>query len=170
MVGTLSVWKFACPEDAQVALNRLADISREQILLFQDAAVATWPEGKKKPETRQVSNTTGAGALSSAFWDVLFGLIFFIPSLGMDISAAMEAFADHSTDVGINDDFIKAVREKVAPGTSALFLLTSCVVVDKVSAALTDMQMELVQTNLSIDQESALRAAFGEGAEVTPTT
>lgn len=47
----------------------------------------------------------------------------------------------------------------------ALFLMTSNVVFDKVSAALSGMQPELVQTNLSSDQEAALREAFGEETE-----
>ncbi|MGL4647799.1 MAG: DUF1269 domain-containing protein [Caldilineaceae bacterium] len=168
MTGTLSVWKFNTPEGAQIALNRLSDMSKQQLLVLQDAAVVTWPEGKKKPKTQQAFSTTSAGALSGAFWGMLFGLIFFIPFLGLAIGAAMGAMGGHFADVGISDDFIKAVREKVTPGTSALFLLTSNVVVDKVSAAFADMQMELVQTNLSADQEAALRAAFGEEAEDAP--
>jgi uncharacterized membrane protein len=38
-------------------------------------------------------------------------------------------------DVGINDSFIKQVREKVTPGTSALFLLTGDAVVDRIAEA-----------------------------------
>jgi uncharacterized membrane protein len=165
MAGTLSVWKFDSPDGAQIALNRLTEMAKQQLLTLQDAAVVSWPEGKKKPKTQQAISTTGAGALSGAFWGMLFGLIFFIPFLGMAIGAAMGALSGHLVDVGINDDFIKSVREKVTPGTSALFLMTSNVVVDKVSAALSDMHMELVQTNLSSEQEAALRAAFGEEEE-----
>jgi uncharacterized membrane protein len=168
MAGTLSVWKFNNPEGAQIALNRLMEMSKQQLLTLEDAAVVSWPEGKKKPKTHQAISTTGAGAMSGAFWGMLFGLIFFIPFLGMAIGAAMGALSGHFVDVGISDDFIKSVREKVTPGTSALFLMTSNVVVDKVSAALSDMPMELVQTNLSADQEAALREAFGEEHETAP--
>ena len=53
------------------------------------------------------------------------------------------------------------VREKITPGTSALFALTSGAVYDKVAAEFSDMKAELISTNLSDDQEAKLREAFG---------
>jgi uncharacterized membrane protein len=63
------------------------------------------------------------------------------------------------SDVGIDDDFIKATREKITPGTSALFLMSSDAVQDKVKAAFGDSghRPELIQSNLSAEQEAALR-------------
>ena len=165
MASALTVWKFSSPDGAQQALNRISELAKEHLLEVQDAAIVSWPEGKKKPKTHQAASTTGAGALSGAFWGMLFGLIFFVPFLGMAIGAAMGAFAGHFADVGINDEFIKQVREKVTPGTSALFLLTQNVTIDKVAAALHDMPMELLQSNLSAEQETQLRTAFGEEHE-----
>ena len=42
----------------------------------------------------------------------------------MAVGAAAGALAGSLADYGIDDDFIKNVREKVTEGTSALFLLT----------------------------------------------
>jgi uncharacterized membrane protein len=105
---------------------------------------------------------TGLGAMSGAFWGMLFGLLFFIPFLGMAMGAAVGALTGHFTDYGISDDFIKQVRDKVTEGTSALFLLTEQATVDKVSDAFKGMKMELIQSNLSADQEAKLKEAFGE--------
>jgi uncharacterized membrane protein len=66
------------------------------------------------------------------------------------------------TDVGIDDDFIKQVREKVTPGTSALFVMTSGAVVDKVHAAFAGQQAELLTTNLSEEEEQRLRSVFAD--------
>lgn len=162
MATTLTVWKFNTPDGAQTALARLTDLAKQQLIEIQDAAVVSWPADKKKPKTRQALPTTGAGALSGAFWGMLFGLLFFIPFLGMAIGAAMGGIAGHFTDVGINDDFIKQVQQKVTPGTSALFLLTQSATIDRVHAAFADMPMELVQSNLSEEQEQNLRTMFGE--------
>jgi uncharacterized membrane protein len=63
-------------------------------------------------------------------------------------------------DVGISDAFIKSVRERVTPGTSALFLLSSDAVMDRVSAEFGDTRAELISTNLSMEQEQRLREAF----------
>ena len=79
---------------------------------------------------------TGAGALGGAFWGMLFGLIFFVPLLGMAIGAGMGALTGSMTDVGIDDAFIRRMRDEIQPGTSALFLLTSGAVVDKVQDGL----------------------------------
>ena len=114
----------------------------------------------KKPKTRQLNSLTGAGAMGGMFWGMLFGLIFLVPLLGAAIGAATGANAGSLTDVGIHDSFIKSARDKVTPGTSALFLMSSDVVTDKVKAAFEEggeFKPELIQSNLSNEQEAALR-------------
>jgi uncharacterized membrane protein len=68
------------------------------------------------------------------------------------------------TDVGIDDNFINEVRKKVTPGTSAIFLLTSGAVQDRVLAEIKRRgpQFELIASNLSQEQEQKLRDAFAE--------
>ncbi|HEY8546762.1 MAG TPA: DUF1269 domain-containing protein, partial [Acidimicrobiales bacterium] len=120
-MGTLTVWKFEDPEGADKAVDILASLQKQAVITVHDAAIVRWDEGRRKPRTRQLNNLTGAGALGGAFWGLLFGLIFFVPLLGMAVGAAAGAITGSLTDVGIDDDFIASVREKVTPGTSALF-------------------------------------------------
>jgi uncharacterized membrane protein len=101
-------------------------------------------------------------ALGGAFWGMLFGLIFFVPLLGMAIGAGMGALGGSLADVGIDDDFIKQAREKVTPGTSALFALTSRATEDRVIEELKQFDFEIISTNLPAEQEQKLREAFGE--------
>lgn len=161
-MASLTVWKFDTPDGADQALQKLQGLAKQQLIQIQDAATVTWPQGKKKPKTHQAASMTGAGALGGAFWGMLFGLLFFIPFLGMAIGAAVGALAGHFTDYGISDDFINQVRSKVTEGTSALFVLADQATVDKVAEAFKGTKMELIQSNLSAEQEAALRAAFGE--------
>jgi uncharacterized membrane protein len=64
-------------------------------------------------------------------------------------------------DVGIDDDFVKQVREKVTEGTSALFALTSgATAPDKVVDELKHYDFEIISTNLPEEQERQLREAF----------
>lgn len=104
----------------------------------------------------------GIGALLGAFWGMLFGLIFFVPFFGLAVGAAFGALGGKMADYGISDDFIKATREKVTEGTSALFLMTSDAVQDKVLAELKENDAELISTNLTSDQEEQLKAAIAE--------
>jgi uncharacterized membrane protein len=164
-MATLTVWKFKTSGGAEDALGKLEQLQKEQLITVHDGAVVTWPEGAKKPKTRQLHSLAGAGAMGGAFWGFLFGLLFFIPLLGMAVGAAMGALSGSMADVGIDDNFIKQVRDKITPGTSALFLMTSGAVQDKVRAAFEGTEMELIQTNLSSEQEQKLREAFQEEEE-----
>lgn len=158
--ASLTVWKFETPDGAQEALSRLEALSAEGLISVIDAAVVSWEVGKRRPRTKQLHSTTGAGALGGAFWGLLFGLIFFVPLLGLAIGAATGALAGSLTDLGIDDDFIDAVRHEITPGTSALFLMASDTVVDRVSAELKGHVGELIRSNLSPEQEARLREAF----------
>lgn len=161
-MSTLTVWKFNTVEGANNALAKLQDLQKQQLIQVLDAAVVSWPQGRKQPKTYQAFETMGAGALGGAFWGMLFGLIFFVPLFGLVMGAAVGAITGRFADYGINDGFIKDVQSKVTEGTSALFLLTGQVTVDKVGAAFAPEEKgELIQSNLSVEQEAKLREDFG---------
>lgn len=161
-MASLTVWKFHSPYGADAALERLEGLQEQQLINVQDAAVVSWEPGKKKPKTHQMHETTAAGALGGGFWGLLFGLIFFVPFLGLAIGAATGALFGSMADVGISDNFIKSVRDKVTPGTSALFLLSSDAVIDRVKEQFSGENAELITTNLSEEQETKLREAFAQ--------
>jgi uncharacterized membrane protein len=92
---------------------------------MHDAAIVSWPEGKKHPTTKQIVDLVGIGAMSGMFWGMLFGFIFAAPLFGMAIGAALGALGGAFKDYGINDDFIARIRSQVTEGTSALFLGSS---------------------------------------------
>ena len=162
-MATLTAIKFETPDGAEQGLQLMQNLQKQNLIQVVDAATVSWPEGKKKPKTRQAQSMGGVGALSGAFWGLLFGLLFFIPFLGLAIGAAIGGLAGHFSDYGIDDDFIKSVREKVTPGTSALFLLTQNAVADRVIAEMKTLpKFEILSTNLSQEQEAKLRAEFGE--------
>jgi len=161
-MSTLTVWKFDNAHAAENALNKLQELQKQQLIQVLDAAIVTWPQGRKKPKTYQAVSTMGVGALGGAFWGMLFGLIFLVPLFGMIIGATAGAISGKFTDYGINDSFIKEIRDKVTEGTSALFLLTGQVTVDKVEAAFAPEERgELVKSNLTNEQEAKLREDFG---------
>jgi uncharacterized membrane protein len=159
-MATLSVWKFNDVSGAQQAESKLLHLQTQELIQVQDAAVVSWPADAKKPKTSQLNNLAGAGVLGGTFWGLLFGLLFFVPLLGAAVGAASGALAGSLADVGIDDKFINGIRERVTPGTSALFVLTSGAVTDRVVEAFQGTQMELLETNLSHEEEEALRTVF----------
>ena len=161
-MATLTVWKFDSTAGAESALGLLQRLQKEELITINDAAYVYWPEGKKKPKTEQLHKLTSAGALGGSFWGLLFGLIFFVPLLGMAVGAAMGALSGSMADVGIDDEFIRHVRENVTPGTSALFVMSSGAVADKVVTEFKETGATLLSTNLSNEQEAKLREAFAD--------
>lgn len=159
-MATLTVWKFPTPGGADEAVDTLEALQRQELIKVHDAATVSWPADRRKPKTRQLAHLAGVGALSGSFWGLLFGLLFFVPLFGMAVGAAAGAIGGALGDVGIDDDFIASVRAKVQPGTSALFVMTSDAVLDRVQEAFAGQEAELIQTNLSGDEESRLRDAF----------
>jgi uncharacterized membrane protein len=159
-MATITVLKFPAADGAERALDTVQSLTKQHLINLHDAAIVTWPEGKKKPKTKQLANLAGAGALDGAFWGMLFGLIFFVPFFGMAVGAAMGALAGKFADYGIDDDFIKSVQNQVTEGTSALFLMTSEAVMDKVVDAMKGLDFELIASNLSKEEEQNLREAF----------
>lgn len=162
MAGTLTVWKFPSATGADTAVAALEDLQRRELITVQDAAVVAWPDGAKKPKTRQLRSLAGIGALGGAFWGLLFGLLFFIPLLGAAVGAGLGAMSGSLTDIGIDDDFIEELRSKLTPGTSALFVLTSDAILDRIGDAFHGQSAELVSTNLSHEQEAKLREVFAD--------
>jgi uncharacterized membrane protein len=159
-MATLTAWKFDTPTGAEEAEQILVGLSKQELINVYDAAIVEWRPGKRKPKTRQANSLVAAGALGGAFWGLLFGILFFVPLLGVALGAAGGALGGSLTDAGIDDDFIDAVKAKVTPGTSALFLLSSDAVMDKVKDAFAGIEAELIHTNLSQEEEAKLRDAF----------
>jgi uncharacterized membrane protein len=159
-MADLTVWKFDTVEGAQNVLAKLAELQKQHLIEIKDAAIVSWEQGKKKPKTQQALPLVGLGALDGAFWGMLFGLIFFVPLFGAAVGALSGALSGHFQDYGINDDFIKEIRGSVTEGTSALFLMTENVTLDKVEEALQGDHAQLIQSNLTNEQEARLKAHF----------
>ena len=162
-MSTLLVLKFDTVGGAAQMQDRMLELQKQQLITVEDAAIM-WRETDTKPKLAQLTDMTGEGALGGAFWGLLFGLLFFNPFMGMAVGTAVGAIAEIMRDVGIDDQFIIQVGESITPGTSALFLLVSNAVVDKVLEQTKDLKYEVMQTNLSQENEQKLRDAISESA------
>lgn len=160
-MAALTAFQFGTEDGAQEATDMIEKLQKQALIQVLDAAIITWPVGSKKPKTKHLGQLAGEGALDGAFWGTLFGLIFFVPFFGMANGACTGEFAAKFKDYGITHYFINSVRRKVTKGTSAVFLLTGGGVLDKIVLAAKSLpRFELITSNLSNEQEAALRAAF----------
>ena len=117
------------------------------------------PDGQVK--IKEERSLAGIGALGGAFWGLLIGLIFLIPALGVAVGAASGAIAGHFTKYGITKEYMNQINEAIKPGQSALFILAENVKIDRVIPELSSFHPRVLRTSLSLEQEKALRDAFG---------
>jgi uncharacterized membrane protein len=161
-MANLTAWKFDSPDGASQAVRTLKELQDEGLIAIQSAAIVEWPQGNKKPKTRQVDDMTGPEAVSGAFWGFLFGILFFVPILGAAVGAGIGALHGSLGHIGIDDKFIDQVKGAVTEGTSALFLMSSSGVSDRITQRFIGNKPELIATNVGPDQEAKLREAFGQ--------
>ncbi len=159
-MATVTVLEFSNPEGAAEALSKIQALQKQALIKLHDAAIVSWPVGQSSPKTTQLVNLVRIAAMNGMFWGMLFGMILFTPLSGMVVGAGAGALGGKFRDYGIDDDFIKHIRANVREGTSALFLMTSDAVLDRVAEAFKGVKFDFVATNLSKEQEEKLREAF----------
>ncbi|GAY12952.1 DUF1269 domain-containing protein [Pseudonocardia sp. N23] len=160
---TVSIWTFDTPAGAEVALRTLERLQNRRRLVIDDAAVVVWPADVRRPRTYQAGTAMGTAALSGAFWGLLFGLVFLLPLAGTPDGATGLA------RVGLSDELLAQLRDRIAAGTSALFLLSGGAVLDDVREALAGLHTDLLVTTLDHTQDKALYSAFATD-DITETT
>jgi len=161
-VSSLTVWIFDSPGGVDEALPRLERLAGDGLIVVDDAAMVTWPRGHRKPSTRTLGCLAGPGALWGGFWGVLLGLIFLVPLAGPTFGAAAGAFAGTLSDFGIDDGFVKRVRDEVTVGTSALFVMSGAGAADGLTRTMEDLQVALIRSDLSEDHQELLKQILGE--------
>jgi uncharacterized membrane protein len=159
-MSSLVVLAFEGRDTAEQMREKMFDLQKRELITIDDAAVVVRkPNGQVK--VKQARSLVGAGALGGAFWGLLIGVIFWMPWLGMAVGALTGALSGKLTDYGIDDKFIKEVGQTVEPDSSALFLLAHDAVMDRITEELSEFEFEIIETNLSPEDEDRLREAFG---------
>jgi uncharacterized membrane protein len=158
-MSEMIVFTTPTPEGAYAMREALDDLRALDLIDMKDAAVVERLEGGGV-RVRQAVNLVGAGALGGAVWGALIGLAFLSPWLGMAVGAVAGAVAGKFTDIGIDDNFIRELGDKVQPGQSALFLLIDGWENSKALRLLAEFNAEIVHTTFSATEDARFRAAF----------
>ncbi|WP_369212661.1 DUF1269 domain-containing protein [Streptomyces flavofungini] len=160
-MADLVVLGFSDKEKAEAVLALAKDMSKQELLDLEDAAIA-WRTMDGKIHVHQTYSTTGVAAAGGALWGSLFGLLFLMPVFGAAVGAATGAVAGKLTDVGINDAFIKEIAGTLEPGRSAVFALVRRSTPDRVRDALRPFNPSVIRTSLTKDREEELVEALRE--------
>ena len=158
-MSTLVVIGYDDQFKAEEVRLKLWKLQKEYLIDLEDAVVAI-KDDKGSVKLHQAVNLTAAGAVSGGFWGSLVGLIFLNPLLGLAVGATTGAVSGALIDVGIDDKFMKALAETLAPGSSALFVLVRKATPDKVLEEIKGSGGKVIRTSLSHDDEVKLQAAL----------
>jgi uncharacterized membrane protein len=165
-MSTLVAIAYPDTETAERVREELIQATKEHLVALEDAVVVEHrADGKIK--LHQAMSPAGAGAAGGALWGGLIGLLFLAPVVGMAVGAASGAVAGKAADVGVNDNFMKDLGEKLPAGGAALIVLGRSDAPDKVIERVKPYGGQVIQTSLSDEAEQHLRDAIGETAVQT---
>lgn len=154
---------IAYPDQVTAEEARTTVQSLEADLVIQAdqvAAISCDEQGKYHVTTTHGGASTGGGAVWGGFWGFLFGLIFFVPFFGLAVGAGFGALFGHLGENAIDKEFQEQVRDKVKPGTSALFMIIEQATPDKAISALKQYGGTVIKTSLSEEDTAKLQEAL----------
>lgn len=143
-------------DTAEAVRDKLAQLQREHTIELEDAVVVDRDENGKV-HLHQLYSPVARGAAGGALWGGLIGLLFLAPLLGMLVGAAAGSASGALVDIGIDDQFMKTLGEKLAPGGAALIVLVRKVTPDKVLPEISQWGGEVIQTSLDDEAETRLQ-------------
>ncbi|MGI9252358.1 MAG: DUF1269 domain-containing protein, partial [Thermomicrobiales bacterium] len=130
-MSDLLVIMFDEETDAAEALATIREVERGGGVHLTDTAVIT----KDEDGTMAIKNEASSDAESGAVIGAVLGLI--VPVIGSIVGAGVGAFIGSKFgDGAVDGKFAKEVAEALAPGTSALFLMTDGGDADALAGAL----------------------------------
>jgi uncharacterized membrane protein len=130
-----TAWRFSGTEGADAAVLSLQLVDFQDVMDVQDVAVIRWPQYAPGPQVQE--HVTGEGSRASSL-------------------------AKRFTKAGIDGALLQVVKDDMRPGTSALVVLSADTALDVVAKAFEGQAMELIRSDLSVQQEDALRSAFSD--------
>jgi uncharacterized membrane protein len=130
-----TAWRFNGTEGADAAVLRLKQLDAQEVMDVQDIAVLRWPQYASGPQVQE--HVTDEGSKASSL-------------------------AKRMRKAGIDGGLLQAVKDEMQLGTSALIVLSADAALDAVAKAFDGQAMELIRSDLSVQQEDALRTAFND--------
>ena len=137
-----TAWRFNGTEGADAAVLRLKQLDAQEVMDVQDITVLRWPQYASGPQVQE--HVTDEGSKAS--------------SLAKRIRKA-----------GIDGALLQAVKDDMQLGTSALVVLSADAAIDSVAKAFEGQAMELIRSDLSVQQEDAAEDRVQRSARRHPS-
>jgi uncharacterized membrane protein len=136
MAMSTTAWRFASTESADDAVLRLKQLDAQDLIDVQDVTVLRWPLYATTPTVHEHVTDESASKMSS--------MMSKLKGTGR-----------------IDTMMVESVKGDLMPDTSAVVVMSTAAVVDTVAQAFQGQPMELVRSDLSVQEQDQLRAKFG---------
>ena len=130
-----TAWRFSGTEGADEAVLKLKQLEAAKLVEVQDVTIIRWPQYAAEPTVRE--HVTEEGSKVSS-------LMHKLTHAGIDISMIDSACGD------------------MTAGTSVLVLLSPEVAVEAFAKAFEGQDVELIRSDLSVQEQDQVRAALGD--------
>jgi uncharacterized membrane protein len=152
------------PSEDQAArvIKTLQRIQSAKLIDLEDAVYVT-KNTQGRVKLHQARHTTKKGVVGGTLVGLVVGSILLTPIGGAAIGAASGALAAKTSDVGLEDQFIKELSEAMQPNSSAIFLLVRSISRDEVLAELAPYGGQVLQTSLSPEMQEKLQEVLDQG-------
>ena len=131
---TTTAWRFSGTEGADEAVLKFKQLAAAKLVEMQDAAVIRWPQYAAEPTVRE-----------------------HVTEEASKVSSLVHKF----THVGVESSMVQSAMGDMTPGTSVLVLLTPEASVDAFARAFEGQGVELIRSDLSVQEQDEVRAALG---------
>ena len=123
-MATLVVIGYADQGVAEEARKSVQELEDELTIEADHvASIARDVEGRYHAHISHSGAPVSGGVDWGGFWGAVFDLLFSVPSPGLALSSGTGVLRDDLGEEGSGRAFQDEVRERVKPGTSALFIL-----------------------------------------------
>ena len=130
-----TAWRFSGTEGADEAVLKLKQLEAAKLVEVQDVTIIRWPQYAAEPTVRE-----------------------HVTEEGSKVSSLMHKF----THSGVDSSLVLAAKGDMTPGTSVLVLLTPEAAVDAFAKAFEGQGVELIRSDLSVQEQDQVRAALGD--------
>lgn len=161
-MSNLIVLVFDNDEEATQVMDAIKSLRKENFISLDDTAVVVKDADGKVHVKNEIDRGIKLGAGIGSLMGLFLGMLFGGPVGALLLGGAGGALVGKLTDMGVDQKFVKQLKEDLPPGSSALFLMVREAHNNAAMAALRPYKGTVYHTSLDAETEAELQRVLKE--------